>query len=428
MDQETRAKILNAVDSQRSDIVAFLQELIRIESPTGQEGPIQRFLGGALRQIGLRVNEFEPNPEDLRGYPGFIEPDLPFVGRPNLVAVFPGMGGGRSLLLNGHVDTVPLDADSGWIDGPLSGVVRNESIWGRGASDMKAGIAAMTMAVQILHGLGLRRRGDVILEYVVDEERTGLGTLACVDHGYRADAGICCETSDLQVSPACIGRLWFTVNVPGKSAGISSSWTGVSAIEKAVIIVEAVRELERMRLNDLHHPLYPDNRGALPCSVNMFNSGTFPSILPIKAVLRGSLGLMPYEDPKQVEGQLRKHIELAAMHDPWLSSHLPELTTAGGYIAAGAEIPADHPIVLSVAQAYADVTGKPAEVAGRLGAADTRFLIRTGTTPTVIFGPGETGQMHAMNEHVPVENLITATKTLALTMQEWCNSSQIASS
>jgi len=420
MKAETREQIVQAVEARRDDIVACLQELIRIESPTGREGPIQQFLASRLERMGLQLDVFEPEPERLRGYPGFLEPEIGFAGRPNVVGVLEGKQGGRSLLLNGHVDTVPLDAEGDWTDGPLSGSVRDGKVWGRGASDMKAGVAAMTMAVDVLHRLQLQPKGNVILEYVVDEERTGLGTLACVDRGYRADAGICCETSDLQVMPACIGRLWFTVHVSGKPAGISASWQGVNAIEKALKVVDAVRELQLIRLADEHHPLYPDNRGALPCAVNMFHSGTFPSILPDKAVLRGSLGLMPYEDPGQVEAQLARQIARMAESDPWLRANPPRVTSEGGYVAAGAEIPADHPLVLALCSTFEQVAGRKAVLGGRMGAADTRFLIRSGNTPTVIFGPGDTAQMHAMDEFVPVENLMTATKVLALTILDWC--------
>lgn len=196
----------------------------------------------------------------------------------------------------------------------------------------------------------------------------------------------------------------------------------MSAIDKALKIVEAVRDLQQMRLADMSHPLYPDKRGALPCAVNMLHCGTFPSILPDKAVLRGSLGLMPFEDPAQVELQLKRQIELAALSDPWLRDTPPLVTTEAGYVAAGAEIPIDHPIVVAIREAYKTGTGRVAELGGRRGAADTRFLIRSGATPTVIFGPGDTAQMHAMNEHVPVENVVIATKVLALVMQDWCGS------
>jgi acetylornithine deacetylase len=421
MDSASSEKIIQAVDEYQSDVTGFLQRLVQFNSVTGNEPEIQGFVAETLRGLGLEVDEFEPDADALRHYPGFLEPELPFTGRCNVVGVWKGTGGGKSLLLNGHVDTVPLEPLDQWVDGPLSGAVRDGKIWGRATSDMKGGLAAMTMAVVLLQRLGLRPKGDVILEYVVDEERTGLGTLACVHRGYKADAGISCETSDMEIMPACIGRMWFTVRLRGKPAGISARWEGVSSIDKAIKIVQAVEDLEKMRIQDLHHPLYPDNRGALPCAVTVFQAGTFPSITPETAVLRGSLGLMPYEDPQEVEQQLREQIERVSRADPWLRDHLPEVTTEGGYVAAGAEIPVDHPIVLATQQAYQAVTGRPAVIGARKGAADTRFLIREGETPTLIFGPGLTPQMHAMNEFVPVDNLLAATKVLALTIHDWCN-------
>jgi acetylornithine deacetylase len=420
MDPETRNRIVAAVDERRGDVVEFLSRLVQFDSVTGNEAAVQAFIADTIARLPVRVDRFDADPEVLREYPGFLEPDKPLAGRPNVVGVWKGRGSGRSLLINGHVDTVPLEPIGEWTRGPLSGAVADDKVWGRGSSDMKGGVAAMTMAAVILHDLGLHPRGDVTLEYVVDEERTGLGTLACVHRGYRADAGICCETSDLEVMPACIGRMWFTVRVRGKPTGISARWEGVSAIDKAMKVVEAVENLETMRIQDLHHPLYPDNRGALPCAVTMFQSGTFPSISPEEAVLRGSLGLMPYEDPAQTEQQLRDQLMRVCAADPWLRHHPVELTTEGGYVAAGAEIPTSHPIVETVGRAFRHVAGREPVLSGRMGASDTRFLIRQGRTPTVIFGPGTTSQMHAMNEYIPIENLLIATKVLALSIYDWC--------
>ncbi len=421
MDPKSGAEIIAAVEDRRDEVVAFLQSLIQYDSVTGNESGIQAFIAQTLRAMGLTVEQFEPDADALRQYPGFLEPEKAFGGRPNVVGVWRGRGGGRSILLNGHVDTVPLEPLTEWVHGPLSGTVADGSVWGRGASDMKGGVAAMTMAVMILHAMGLQPRGDVTLEYVVDEERTGLGTLACVHRGYTADAGICCETSDLEVMAACIGRMWFTIHLRGKPAGISARWEGVSAVDKAAKLVAAVEDLETMRIEDLKHPLYPNNRGALPCAVTMFHSGVHPSITPEKATLRGSLGLMPYEDPVRVEAQLREQIMRICAADPWLRNNPPELTTEGGYVAAGAEIPIDHPIMEAVKRSFRMVTDREPVLSGRMGAADTRFLIRQGHTPTVIFGPGVTSQMHAMNEYVPVDNLVIATKVLALAIHDWCN-------
>ena len=424
MEDNVKSSILVAVKEAQDDAVEFLQQLIRIPSVTGQEGEIQGFLAETLKEMGLEVDVFEPDVNVLRQYQGFVEPELSFSGRPNVVGVWRGEGGGRSLLLNGHVDTVPYDETDPWIEGPLSGSLRDGLVWGRGASDMKGGVAAMFMAVSVLKRIGFQPRGDILIETVVDEERTGIGTLACVHRGYKADAGICCETSDLQVMPACIGRMWFTIRITGKPAGISARRESVSAIDKAIKIVQAVEDLEKIRIRELHHPLYPDNRGALPCVVTMLHAGTFPSITPDKAVLRGSMGLMPYEEIEDARRQLEDHLSHIAATDPWLREHQPEISIEDGYLAAGAEIPVDHPIVKAVQQNYQRSTGREPLIEGRLGAADTRFLIHTGETPTVIFGPGVTAQMHANNENVPVDNLITATKVLALTIYEWCTKEQ----
>jgi acetylornithine deacetylase len=414
-------RISQAVDARASDIVQFASELIQINSESGHEGEIQGFVAEHLRSIGLEVDEVEVVPEDLVSLPDFVPaPGRDFSGRSNIVGRLSGSSrSAKSLLLNGHVDTIPSGPQAAWAAGPFSGAVREGLLYGRGASDMKGGLAAMTMAVVILLDAGLRPRGDLVLEYVIDEEVTGYGTLACVARGYSADAGICCETSDLSVMPACIGRLWFTVEIHGKSAGISSRWDGVSAIELGAKIVAAFENLEAMRIADLHHPLYPDNKIALPCVVTMFDSGTFPSAVPDRAVLRGSLGLMPQEDIDDVKRAVHDQVGRVAAADPWMRRE-PPVVTFGERARAGAEIPSDHPIVRAVAESYQAATGEAAKIRGRTGGSDTRHLINAGGTPTVIFGPGVTAQMHALDEWVPVANLITATKTLALTINRWC--------
>src|SRR4029453_1299668 len=153
--------------------------------------------------------------------------------------------------------------------------LKDGKILGRGSSDMKGGLAAMTMALKTLLDVGLAPRGTVILEYVMDEGVRGLGTLACVTRGYKADAGISLETSDLHVQPACIGRLWFVVEVRGKPAGISRGWESISALEKGYKISLAIEDLEGIRVSTLSHPLFPDGRGAMPCAVGRFEAGHF---------------------------------------------------------------------------------------------------------------------------------------------------------
>ncbi len=411
-----RRAVLDEIDANKGEIISYLKKLISVPSVTGDEGKIQEFISRKLSKMGLDVDTWEPDLTKLKRHPGYVPVDIGYEGRPNVVGKLKGKSG-KSLLLNGHVDVIPADPKA-WRHNPWRGEVVGDKLYGRGASDMKSGLAAMTMALDCVLKAGAEPKGDVTLEYVVDEERSGHGTLACVLKGYRADAGICCETSDLNVQPAAIGRIWFEIAVEGKPAGIASRWEGVDAIEKGYLVTQSVLELERARIDKIKHPLYPDNRGALPCSVGVFQSGTFPSALADNCLLKGSLATLPGEDSDMVKRQFLQHVMKAARKDPWLSSHLPVVKFTG-YFAEPAEIPSSHPIVRTLAAEFKEVTGSEPTISGRKGAADTRFLIKYGKTPTVIFGPGNTAQMHATDEWVGVKDLITATKVLALSILSW---------
>jgi acetylornithine deacetylase len=221
------------------------------------------------------------------------------------------------------------------------------------------------------------------------------------------------------VQPGCIGRIWFEIVVHGKPAGIQQRWQGVNAIEKGYGIVKAVADLEAIRIDSLNHPLYPDKLSSLPCMVGMFESGSFPSAFPDMCTLKGSLATLPGEDTAMVKQQFADHIHAYSQLDPWLKNHPPEVRFVG-YCGDSAEIPREHPIVQTVSRNFTRVTGKAPQITGRQGAADIRYLIKYGNTPTVIFGPGPTDQMHANNEWVNIDDVITSTKTLSLSIMDWC--------
>lgn len=419
MKPDIEGEVLKLVEKRRDAIIESLRELISFPSVTGDELEIQKFIAYKLEDMGLIVDMWEPDHEELKKHPAYVPVERGYTNRPNVVGIYKGTANGKSLLFNGHVDVITPGSLDAWGHQPWAGDIEGDRLYGRGASDMKSGLAAMTMALDSLIRLNIRLKGDVILEYTVDEEQSGNGTLACVMKGYRADAGICCETSGLHVQPACIGRLWFEIYVRGKPAGIQRRWEGVNAIEKGYTIVKAVSDFENIRLNELKHPLYPDNRSALPCMVCVFQSGSFASAFPDTCLLKGSIATLPGEDTNEVKGSFVEHILTVSKTDSWLKDNPPEVRFSG-YCGAPAEIPPDHPIVSTVSQKFALVTGKQPQITGRQGAADTRYLIKYGNTPTVIFGPGFTEQMHATDEWVDINNLITATKILSLTIMDWC--------
>ena len=415
-----RATINDWIEQNREELIAFLQKLVQIQSVTGDEGPIQYFLRDYLHEMGFETDMFIPEIDVISKHPAYCKESQPYLGRPNLVAMHKGVGGGKSLLFNGHVDVIPEGAAENWNHSPWSGDIEDGKLYGRGASDMKAGIAAFTMAARAIIACGVKLRGDLIMEYVMDEELTGNGTLACVIKGYKADAGICCETSSMKVQPASIGRIWFEIKIKGKPAGIQRRFEGISGIELGYLVTKIVSEFEEERIAAVSHPLYPDIPGSIPCMIGQFESGTYNSAFPDSCLLKGSMATVPGENSDAVKSQFAEFVKQRAGEEhQWLKENPPEVVYAG-YFAEPSEIPADSPIVETLSRVYENLIGKPPEISGRQGAADIRFLNKYGETPTVIFGPGLTEQMHANNEFVLLEDYTNAVKILADTIVEWC--------
>jgi acetylornithine deacetylase len=412
-----RAKLLTNIEQSGEKAIELLRKMISIPSVTGNEAAIQKFLAGYLEDLGLEVDMWETDWEKLKKHPGYRPVQSGYEGRPNLVATLKGVGGGRSLLLNGHTDVIPVG--EGWRDDPWSATVRDGRIYGRGSADMKSGVASHIVAVELIKATGLKLKGDVLINVVVDEEVSGHGTLDTVIRGYRADAGISGETSDLAIQPACIGRIWFEIAIAGKPAGIQKRYEGVSGIDLGNKIVKAVQELEAKRVATVSHPLYPNALDSLPCMIGAFSAGNYPSSFPDSCLLKGSIGTVPGEDHEGVKQSLVDQVARAAASDPWMQDH-PPIVRFVGYDAQASEIPQDHPVVQTLISSYLEVVGRDPEVSGRQGAADTRFLNEYGNTPTVIFGPGSTSVMHATNEYVSIDDYLTAIKVLALSICDWC--------
>lgn len=415
-----REAVISYIENNREEVVDFLRKLVSFPSVTGNERDIQEFISNWLKDpLRVKVDVWEPNIEELRKHPGFVPVDKDYKDRPNVVGVYKGDGSGRSLLFNGHVDVIPAGADDAWNTNPWIATIRDGKIYGRGASDMKAGLAGYSMAINAIIRSGLKLKGDVILEYTVDEELSGNGTLACVTRGYKADAGISGETSSMSVQPASIGRIWYEIYVKGKPAGIQKQWGGINAIDKGYAVTKAVSDFQEIRMGKVRHPLYPNIRETIPCLIGVFQAGSYSSAFPDSCLLKGSMATVPGEDSDEVKKQFAEHLKAASAADAWLKEHPPTIKYTG-YFAEPSEIPANHEIVTCLRSAYNEALGEEANVSGRTGAADIRFLNKYGDTPTVIFGPGPTDQMHATNEHVRIEDLIAATKVYALAILDWC--------
>ena len=258
-------RVCEHIASREDELVELLQALIGfdtvardISAPGGDVAVLQRYVADRLGGHGAEVAVEEPETAGLAGHP-FIADGFSFAGRPQLVARFPGVGGGRTLLLNGHIDVVSVEPREAWTADPFGGEVRDAAVYGRGACDMKGGVAAMIFAAEAVAGLGIRLRGDLLANTVSDEETTGAGGLVTA-RTLSADAAIVPEPSALDVWIACRGSLLATITVEGRSghAGIPPRHHGeggaVNAIEKAAYLLDAIRRLNEEWVLRQRHP------------------------------------------------------------------------------------------------------------------------------------------------------------------------------
>ncbi|MDQ3590996.1 MAG: ArgE/DapE family deacylase [Actinomycetota bacterium] len=411
--------IRRAVDARRADTVRLLQGLVRVPSVTGEEGAVQEVVERAFRARGLAVDRWEATPEEASPYTDHVGEQDTYSGRPNVVGVRVGRGDGRSILLNAHVDTVASGDRAAWSRDPLSAEVEGDLLYGRGSCDMKGGLVTHLAALDALEGLGIELRGDVSVAATVGEENGGLGALSTVLRGYRADAALITEPTRLALVPAQGGSLVFRLTVIGRSAHAAVRDEGVSALEKFLPIFEDLRALESERNETLSHPLYERRRNKVPINIGVVRAGNWASTVPESLVAEGRIGLIPGEEVEPFRELVKERISAVAYRDPWLKENPPLLEWFGGQFAP-AEVPPDAPICDAVKLAHELVTGEKPPVEGVPYGADMRLFIRFGGMPCIMYGAGDVNVAHAPDEHVSITELLTATKTVACLLVDWC--------
>ena len=419
IDAELAGEIGRAVEDRRGEAVGLLQELVRIPSVTGEEGAVQEVVERALSERGLAVDRWEATPEEIGPYAEHVGEQEAYAGRPNLVGRCRGSGSGRSILLNAHVDTVAGGDPAAWSRDPFSGEVEGDLLYGRGSCDMKGGLVTYLVALDALAGLGLELRGDVSVAATVGEENGGLGALSTILRGYRADAALITEPTRLRLVPAQGGSLVFRLTVPGRSAHAAVRDEGVSALEKFIPLFEDLVRLEEERNATLHHPLYEHMRNKAPINIGVVRAGNWASTVPESLVAEGRVGLVPGEELEPFRDLVAGRIAAAADRDPWLEEHRPELEWFGGQFAP-AEVAPEAPICEALKRAHELATGEEPVVEGAPYGADMRLFIRFGEMPCVMYGAGDINAAHAPDEHVSITELMTATRTVACLLADWC--------
>jgi len=413
-------QVLDAIDFE--GLLSFLQRLIAIPSCDGRESAAQEAVAHHMEACGLEVDAWALDLEELQRHSACFQEVQRQHGL-GVVGSLGGPGSGADLILNGHIDVVPTGDPGNWSHPPWQGTLTSNRLYGRGAVDMKGGLCCGIYAAKALLDAGVGLDAKLIVESVIGEEDGGVGTLATLLRGYRADAAIIMEPTQLAVIPAQAGALNFRLTVNGLSAHGCVRDEGVSAIEKFQPIFAGLRSFEQRRNANCSDPLFARYALPYPISIGTVMAGDWASTVPERLVCEGRYGVQLSEDLDSARRQLEAAVAQIASEDPWLADNPPDIEWWGGQFAP-AVTPRDHAIVEGVATVMQDLTGKKPPVEGVPYGADMRLLVNEGGIPTILFGPGDVRQSHRPDEFVPLDDLLLATRALALTALRYCGASQ----
>lgn len=431
IEKAVRNDIIRKIEEMSSDIIHTLQRAVKIQSINprypgvdeaavlGGEREVTELFKPVMENFGCKTDRFEKARK-----------------RTNLVGVLRGTGGGKSLLLNGHIDTVPFGNLKQWKYDPVGAKVVGTKMYGRGSTDMKSGDVAMVKALEAIVKSGYRPKGDVIITLVVGEETMDheLGTTACVKRGYKADAAICTEPSapphGLGVVPVTPGLWWVKIKVIGKithignrselfRAGGAGKKVGVSAIEKGIKVIHALQELEQQWGITKQHPLFKTGFFTIHPGVIMGGPTgvNIPFIVSDFCDIDYAIWYHPRESPGQVRKEVESYIRAAAQLDDWLKEHPPVFEWKLSWPPN--VVPLNHPITKTMANAHEVANRRPAKFQGFHAASDVTFLGRAGI-PAIIYGPGDLMVAHAIDEYVETREVVDCAKGLALAILDWC--------
>jgi acetylornithine deacetylase len=417
----TAADVLDQVDACAAEMLADVVEVVRVPSISGTdaENDAQAHMARLLAAGGLEVDHWRIDLERLVAHADFPGMEVDRREAWGLVGRLPGAGDGASLMLNGHIDVVPIGDPDAWTTAPFGAEVHGEHVYGRGSCDMKAGLLAAHWAVQAIRRAGVRLRGDVLVASVQGEEDGGLGTFALLDRGWRADACVIPEPTDLDLVPANAGALTFRLIVHGHATHASRRTEGVSALEKFWPVWRALLDLEQRRHAHVD-PMATRWKLAHPLSIGTVHAGDWASSVPDHLVAEGRLGVALDETVEHARADLEAAIADVNASDPWLRDHPVEVEWWGGQFASG-RLPDDSDLLERVAAAHGvAATSRPLDTWAAPYGSDLRLLTGLGGIPTLQYGPGDVALAHGPDERVAIADLVVTARTLVLLALDIC--------
>ncbi len=419
-------ELTNYVDQNSGRLVQILQDLVRIPSentpPAGSEGQCQKYIADFLSATGC-----EPVVYSLEDVPGLKEhplfmPGREYKNRPNVGTRIEGTGNGRSLLLSGHIDTVPVGS-SLWKRDPFGGSVEGNLLYGRGANDMKGGVATNLFVIECLRKLDIQLAGDVLFEAVIDEEFGGVnGTLAGRLKGFNADAVILSEPSFLRICPAQQGGRIAHVTLKSSGGILDEGPPAPGVVEQLTYLLVKIKDFaEQRRINAKPHPLY-NGANPVPVSITKIITSPWgtkePITTPVECRIEIYWQAMPGEKIEDIDREFLQWIA-SLSHMPGSPFVQPLDVEFSGRWLPGSAISKDEALVTELADCATRILGKAPVVAGMEAPCDMFVFHDVQHTPAVLWG-ARGGNTHAADEYVEIDTLIEAAKVLLVFACQWC--------
>ena len=420
-------RIADFVDQRQSRLIELTGSLIRIPSentpPSGAERACQEHIAEVLRARGWQPELYDiTEVKGLDQHPLF-QPGRDYGNRPNLGARRKGKGGGRSLVLSGHIDTVPRGTQP-WTRDAFGGEVDGNRVYGRGSNDMKAGVAMNLFIAESLTELGLHLAGDLIFETVIDEEFGGVnGTVAGRLRGFNGDAAVIAEPSFLRVCPAQRGGRTAHITFRAPGGVLTEGGFPRQVVQQLTHFLTHVPEFAEARRQKARvHELYARHEDPVPVSITkIFTSpwGTRePITIPEECKVEFYWQLMPGEAQEAVEQEFHEWLDDVVQSAPSLFAERPEVTFPIRWMP-GSAILKSEPLVRELAACAQEVLGAEPPIVGIEGPCDMFVFHQAFSIPAVLWGP-RGGNTHAADEYVEIDSLVAATKTLMLFVCRWC--------
>ena len=401
------------------EVVDFTREMVRAYSVLGNESEALAAVERRLQSLDLPVLKVPMDQEQLSASPHFAPVEWDYEDKYNLACQLNKGAPGKSLVLNGHLDVVPADPFDMWTRAPNDPWEEDGWLYGRGAGDMQSGVAAMVYAVHAINAIGYRVTSPLNIHMVIEEECSGNGALACLQHGYTGDFVLIPEPFGPNIYSGQIGVLWFKITVRGKPAHVLATSEGSNAIESMWQLVPFLKKLETQLNAESRVPPYDEVDHPYNLNIGKFAGGNWASSVPAHAELEARIGFPHAMPVDEIIDRVRQCVTDAGNELPTFRD-APPVVEFFGLRSEGHLIDLEHPGIECLADCHREVAGD--EIGHYLSTCTTdlrAFHVHDGTEGTC-YGP-VANNIHGVDECVNLESVLLTLKTYAMFISRWCD-------